>query len=665
MPAVIPPPQPPAIIVTGKALPDPAASRAYDIERIDRQQLTDSPTHQLDQILKSVPGLELFRRSDSTSGHPTSQGVTLRALGGNASSRALLILDGVPQTDPFGGWVNWPAYDPAGLSQVWVIRGGGSVPYGPGALAGVIEMISLAEPAAQASVEGGSRGSLDGHLYVGERVGSGLVTIDAQGARSDGFVPVTRATRGPIDEPSPYDEASIRTRWIAPVSDDVELQANGLGFIDKRNRGAPFTGNRTRGADASLRLVGSGRWQWSATAYSQWRNFKSSFASVNDDRTAAKRVALQYSVPSRGLGGSLEVRPPVGGGVELRLGADARFTNGHSGEYYSFVAGDPTRQRVSGGDSATEGLFAEATWTKGPLTLSGGARIDRWSISNGELVERDIATGVAFREEHYAERSGWRPTARAGAVLDVGSGWSVRSAAYLGWRMPTLNELFRPFRAGPDATAANPLLDPERLAGLEAGVRYRRGAVGVRVTGFVNRLSDAIANITLGHGPGLFPGVGFVAGNYSQRGNRDAVNVRGIEASADASRGPWSLRLGASFTHARVLGSGDAIAIDGLRPAQTPNVALTGELGWHDGSRAASLLVRHVGAQFEDDLNQLRLPAATTVDAFVAWPLTTRLQLIARGENLLDSQVIAGADSDGPLERATPRMFWIGLRFTG
>ena len=41
--------------------------------------------------------------------------------------------------------------------------------------------------------------------------------------------------------------------------------------------------------------------------------------------------------------------------------------------------------------------------------------------------------------------------------------------------MPTLNELFRPFRAGADATAANPDLDPERLAGAEAGLDYAKG----------------------------------------------------------------------------------------------------------------------------------------------------------------------------------------------
>jgi outer membrane receptor protein involved in Fe transport len=231
--------------------------------------------------------------------------------------------------------------------------------------------------------------------------------------------------------------------------------------------------------------------------------------------------------------------------------------------------------------------------------------------------------------------------------------------------MPTLNELFRPFRAGPDATAANPLLDPERLAGAEAGVRYRRGAVELEVTGFVNRLSGAIANVTLGHGPGTFPGVGFVAGDFSQRRNLDAVRVRGVEASGEVGRGPWLLRLGASLTHARVEAAGAAANLDGLRPAQTPNLVLTGELGWHDGGRTASLLIRRVGAQFEDDLNTQRMRPATTIDAFVAWPLTKRLQIVARGENLLDETVIAGLGSDGTIERATPRTVWLGLRFAG
>ena len=661
----LPPADPPAavIVVTGKALPDPTAERAYSVETIDRDRLVNSPSNRVDEILKQVPGLQLFRRSDSSSGHPTSQGVTLRSLGGNASSRALLILDGVPQTDPFGGWVNWPAYDPASLEEIRVVRGGGSVAHGPGALAGAIEMSSLAAPGANGALELGSRESMNARGYFGSELGGGLLTINAQGARGSGFIPLTEESRGPVDEPAAYREADVRARWIVPVAAVIELQASALGFVDVRERGVPFTGNRTRGADASVRLVGSGAWQWSATAYAQWRNFRSSFASVDDERTTAERVALQDSVPSRGLGGIIELRPPAGRAVELRVGADVRSTTGQSRELYFFNEGEPTRRRIAGGDSVTAGVFGEAAWERGPLTVSGGGRIDHWRIADGELVERLLATGVATRDEQYPERSGWLPTARAAALIDVGGEVSLRSAAYLGWRMPTLNELFRPFRAGPDATAANALLDPERLSGVEAGFGYRRGSMELSLSAFANRLSDAIANVTLGQGPGVFPGVGFVSGEYRQRQNLSAVNVRGIEASAEFRGGPWSVRLGASLNDAQVDARGSAAALNGLRPAQTPAAMLTAGVTWSRDGKALSLLTRHVGDQFEDDLNLRRLRAATTFDAFGAWPLGKRVQLFARGENLLDATVMAGIGDGGTIERATPRTVSLGVRF--
>ena len=663
----LPPPDPPSetIVVTARALPDPASERAYSVERFGQTELRDQPRTQLDEILKQSAGLQLFRRSDSRSGHPTSQGVTLRSLGGNASSRALLLLDGVPQADPFGGWVNWPAYDPAALAEVRVIRGGGSAAHGPGALAGVIDMTSSLETGSFAGLDVGTRDSVEGRLRIAQPLAGGNGGISVRAARGDGFVPVTRATRGPADRAAPYREASLRAEWIGPVAEGTELQLSASGFTDRRERGLDFTANRTDGADASVRLVGRGRMQWSVLAYGQWRSFDSSFASTSDGRATATRVALQDEVPSHALGGAIELRPEIGPAFELRLGADARRMEGESRELFSYVGGEPTRRRVAGGNARTAGAFGELTARFGPVTLSGGARLDHWRISDGELREWTIATGAALRDDRFATRSGWLPTARAGVNWSPAKDWMLRSAAYRGWRLPTLNELFRPFRAGVDATAANAELEPERLAGIEAGADYQRAGVKLSLTAFANRLTGAIANVTLGKGPGIFPGVGFVpaGGEFRQRRNLDAIVARGIEASAETRRGPWTVRAGLSWVDAKVRADGLEGQLDGLRPAQTPRFTAGAAVGWEEGRRSVLLSLRHVGAQYEDDLNLAKLPAASTVDGFAAWPLGRSLQLVLRGENLLDRRVVAGIGGDGAIERATPRTLWFGLRF--
>jgi vitamin B12 transporter len=659
------PPEPPqvAIVVTGKALPEARAERVYAVERIGRRQIEQAPSHEIDQLLKDVPGVQLFRRSDARSGHPTSQGVTLRALGGNASSRALLVLNGVPQSDPFGGWVNWPAYDPTDLSEIRVIRGGGSVSNGPGALAGTIDVTSRSDAGFSGGIDGGKPDSLEAHGRIGVTVGNSVITLSGRGERGEGFIPITEGTRGPADERAPYREWSGRSRWMASIGAETELQTSLSGFHDWRNRGTDFSQNRTNGVDAAARLVGRGAWQWTVLGYWQWRDLMSSFANVSLGRSTATRVSLQDSVPSHGIGGSLELRPPMPPEIELRFGADARGTDGESHELFSYVAGEATRRRHAGGETWTTGAFAEVSAQLRGVILTGGGRLDYWRVSDGHLFEKEIVTNAVLRDDRYAARSGWLPTARGGVLAPLGGGFSFRSAAYLGWRMPTLNELFRPFRAGLDATAANPFLEPERLAGGEAGVEYARGPLRLSLTGFVNRLQDAIANATLGQGPGQFPGVGFVAagGIFRQRQNVEAVKVRGIEASAEWTQGPWAVRAGASLNRARIEASGAAAFLDGLRPAQTPKFAGVLAGSWDREGKGAQLVFRGVGAQFEDDLNNRRLKSAWTLDAYASWPLAKRLLLVARGENVTNALVPATLNGDGSIERATPRTLWLGV----
>src|SRR3954470_23428743 len=152
----------PDIVVIGSGLRQPIGNAAYDVVTVDRTELTDTGSGRLEDALRDA-GVSRFRRADARSAHPTSQGATLRGLGGNAASRALVLLDGVPQADPFGGQISYPALDPSRLGLVRVTRGGGSGIYGPGALGGTIELESAGlEQLAPgwADVEYGSRARL-------------------------------------------------------------------------------------------------------------------------------------------------------------------------------------------------------------------------------------------------------------------------------------------------------------------------------------------------------------------------------------------------------------------------------------------------------------------------------------------------------------------------
>ena len=661
----------PEVVVTGRGLSDRPGDRAFDIVEIDRARIAANASDRLESVLADVAGLQQFRRSDSRTANPTSQGISLRGIGGNASSRALLILDGVPQADPFGGWVPFPAYATDRIGRIRVTRGGGSGYFGAGALAGTVELESAAPGALAplvASAAYGSRDSVDAQAFATLARTGGFATLSAAYARGDGFVPIVERDRGPADRAAPYEQFSAAARGVIGVAADTELQANVSAFTDARDRGTDFTANRSEGADASLRVVGRGRWGWSALGYLQTRAFASQFASVSAGRAAATQTLDQYNTPATGVGARVEVIPPLGENVDLRLGADLRDVSGRTQERYTFVDAAPTRLRKAGGESRTYGLFADGSVTAGAWTLTLGGRVDWWRIADGFLDETTLATGAPLTDTAFADRDGSEATGRAGVAWQPVEALTLRTAAYRGWRLPTLNELYRPFRAGTDATAANAALAPERLTGVDGGVTLTPAAgLSLTATVFWNRLEDAIANVSEGAGPGTFPGVGFVGagGTYRVRRNLDAIESTGVEVDARWQSGPVTAIASWSHVDPRVEASGDAAPLDGLRPAQTPLDQVSATLGWQRGDLAASATLRHVAHQFEDDQNVRALAPATTLDGYLSFPLTRAIAVEARGENLFDERVEAAVSGTGVVERATPRTLWIGLRFRG
>lgn len=637
------------IVVLGTGLDLPPGTPAYGATTIDRDRLTNDASGRVEDVLADVAGFQQFRRSDSRSANPSAQGATLRALGGNASSRTLVLLDGVPIADPFFGYLPFNALVPDRLAGIRVTRGGGSGPFGAGAVAGTIELVSAGRrdlPLLNAEALYGSRESESISASVSPSLGGGFATLSGRFDRGDGFYTTPDDQRVAASVPARYRDWSASARAVAPIDADTELQFHGLLFGDNRTLRFRGADSSSEGEDASVRLVHRGAWQVDALAYVQARNFSNKVISA----TSFKLTLDQRNTPATGIGGKIELRPPVGHDQVVRIGGDVRLADGELFEDAYNSAGAVTARRNAGGNSSVAGLFVEDDWTLGKLVLTGGARLDRWTLTRGFFHERN-GSGVATSNQAFPDRSGTEFTGRAGLLYRPVAAVALRAAGYTGFRLPTLNELYRPFTVFPVTTQANASLKPERLRGVEAGIDVTP-LPGLTVSGtlFYNKLADAIANVTIGT-------------NLRQRRNVDAVEAKGVEANIVWRRGAMMMSASYAYSDSKVRAPGNAF--DGFVPAQSPRHAASATIAWSPkAGPILSATLRYVGDQYEDDLQTDKLAAATTVDLFGKLPIARGFSAVVRAENVFDAQVMT-RNQAGSIDLGTPRTLWIGVRFGG
>jgi outer membrane cobalamin receptor len=122
-----------------------ASEAPASITVLDQESIRETPGTNLDDRLRQVPGFSLFRRSSSVVANPTTQGVSLRASGSSGASRTLVLWDGIPINDPFGGWVYWTRIDPSYIDRVEIDRGASTSLFGDRAMGGTISLFSPQE----------------------------------------------------------------------------------------------------------------------------------------------------------------------------------------------------------------------------------------------------------------------------------------------------------------------------------------------------------------------------------------------------------------------------------------------------------------------------------------------------------------------------------------
>ncbi len=639
---------------------------------LSADQLHATPSNTLDGALRSVPGFTLFRRSDSFTANPTAQGVSLRGLGPSGASRSLIVLDGVPLNDPFGGWVAWTKVPRESLAGAEIVRGGGATAWGNAALGGIVQLFTATPESAggRMSASYGEFATRNVELAVSQPVGPGTFQLLGRDFSTDGFSLLAPEDRGSIDIPAASEHRWLEGRWRQQVAPDMQLTVTARTYDEDRNNGTPYQQNSSRENFGSVALdANPGKpFSWNAVAYGQDQTFSSTFSSVNATRTAETPASNQYDVPATALGAAWTGVVTSSGGARTSFGADYRTVRGETREYYTFTAGDFTRQRIAGGTQDVGGLFALHEWTLLPdLRATLGGRVDFWREQDGHRRETDRTTGAVLRDDHYANRDGTEFSPSAGLVWTVAPGWRVRAAGQHSFRRPTLNELYRPFRVGNVITEANAALNTEHATSAELGLEHTAGAFALGAALFWNELTDAVGNVTIAKGPGTFPIVGFVpaGGLGRERLNLDRTRVQGVELSAQwTPSNTFSVRAEYLYNDATVQAASVSPALVGKRLAQVPRQSAVFSATWQPMKKLAlTPRVRLLGRQFEDDENLLILGAALVVDLGVNYDLTPRCALYVNAENLTDERVETGRSTDGIVNTGTPRLVTGGIRY--
>src|SRR5574337_1578158 len=214
---------------------------------ITREDIEQSPARTVDDLLRQVPGFSLFRRSSSLVTHPTAQGVSLRGIGPSGVSRTLVMLDGVPLNDPFGGWVYWNKVPLESVERIEVTRGGGSGVYGNYALGGVINIVTRRPEAraAQAKIDVGTRDTVDADLLVSHVTGPWGVSLEGHFFDTDGYKIVRKDQRGKIDVNANSSDKTFNGRLEYTPSLASSLFLAGNFFREDRGNGTPLQNNET------------------------------------------------------------------------------------------------------------------------------------------------------------------------------------------------------------------------------------------------------------------------------------------------------------------------------------------------------------------------------------------------------------------------------------
>ncbi len=617
-------------------LESPATTRV-----LTARTLSATPAITLDDQLRQLPGVELFRRSPSLVANPTSQGISLRGLGSTSASRTLVTEDDVPLNDPLGGWIHWQEQPALSIHDIELVRGGASDLYGSSAIGGVINIVPT-QPSSQGlevrSTYGGE-GTYDTNGLAQTKMGPWGMLAAAGMLGTDGYIQESPDQRGPVDQPSNVHSQSallIADRAQGPL----RLFARVNAFNELRHNGTPYQFNATRlfrystGVDWSaprsaaltLRLYGSDE---------RYRQTFSSLSNLPDPASPACSYRCgenpsKYSyVPTNELGESVRYSQPLRAGLLFLAGADSRDIRIWDREQSFATISNPNATITNLHDHQRDvGAYAELMATIHAWTVIASARFDSYRNFDGEQVKLTGTTWGPPTAQPEQSQVIFDP--RLGLSRKLGEHWALSASGFRAFREPTPNELYRTTQVGSQVTSPNNTLLSERATGWEAGLASERSRGAVRVSYFLTQVNRPIVALTTGS-------------NTYMRENLGQIESRGLSLDYELSPLRW-LTLDGGYQYAHAVVSRGAIDNGKWIPEVARNLATLNLRASRPRVGTLSLESRLSGRMYDDDVNTFLLAGYFRIDAYAAHsfhsrPFGSQIELFAAADNLTGQSI--------------------------
>ena len=600
-----------------------------------------------DDQLRQLPGVELFRRSSSLVANPTSQGISLRALGSTSASRTLVTEDDVPLNDPLGGWIHWQEQPELSIQSVELVRGGASDLYGSSAIGGVVNIIPVRPTSnlAELSSTFGGEGTYDNSLLAAAHSGPWNLLVSGGLIGTDGYIQESPSQRGPVDVAS---NVHSQNALVLAGRDfaNLKLFVRGTGFDESRHNGTPYQINATRlirystGADwqnarstaVALRFYGSDeRYRQTFSSISNLPNFGDASCTYRCGETPSK---FSY-VPDNELGASAHWSQPFGAGLLLVAGADAHDVRVWDREQSYTGADALTNLADHQRDSAA---YVEAMWAHKAWTLVASSRMDWFQNYDGHETQWNGSTWLPTTTQP-PQRDERIFDPRLGLSRKLSDHWALTASGFRAFRSPTPSELYRSTQVGNQLTVANGNLLSERATGWEAGLAAQRSWGSIRSSYFLTQVNRPIAALT--ENPTSSP-------ILLMRENLGQIESRGVSLDYELHPRSWlAFDGGYQFAHAVV--SRGTQDLGNWIPEVARNMATLNLRASRPRLGTISLESRLSGRQFDDDANAYLLHGYFRLDAYASHNfsrnpfgkrlLGSQIEIFAAGENLFNRSI--------------------------